>query len=250
MAKMHELLAVESDLAGNYKRVRDEGINTLSKKPDHFFGHHKSLLMFDESRKNEEASAAQHKEMTTTVSEKIEWVNDSAINYFDALLQKESTNQTAKADLVIDGRTMAKDVPATFLLGMETKLREVRQLYEAAPTLPPGVKWEHAEQDGRGVWRTANPEVTEKTEKTVEHKIIVPATDKHPAQVEKWTANKVIGQFTTTKVSGAWTVAQKADCLGRIDKLLRAVKKARQRANTVEVVERKIAKELFDYISG
>ena len=44
--------------------------------------------------------------------------------------------------------------------------------------------------------------------------------------------------------------AEKSAILGRLDKLTRAVKKARQKANTAEVTKVTIGEELFKYIHG
>ena len=44
--------------------------------------------------------------------------------------------------------------------------------------------------------------------------------------------------------------SEKSVLLSRIDKLIMAVKQARQRANTQEVVKTTIGKEIFNYIMG
>jgi hypothetical protein len=45
------------------------------------------------------------------------------------------------------------------------------------------------------------------------------------------------------------TPARKSELLDRIDKLLRAVKKARQRANGTEVVKVNVGKSIMDFIN-
>ena len=139
MPKLHELLAVEGDLEGTYKKIVDEAKVTFDKKGAHFFGVHRRLEMFDEDLPK---APDEHQEMVTTVHDKLEYVNEHVVRYFDAVLQKERTNQDAKADIVVDGVSLAKDLPATFLLGLENKLKNVRSLFQAIPTLPPGRKWE------------------------------------------------------------------------------------------------------------
>jgi hypothetical protein len=47
-----------------------------------------------------------------------------------------------------------------------------------------------------------------------------------------------------------WTPARKSEVLARIDKLLNAVKKARQMANTVETQNLQVGKQIMDYILG
>ena len=54
--------------------------------------------------------------------------------------------------------------------------------------------------------------------------------------------------YTEVMRSGMLPQAEKTAILNRIDKLIKAIKKARQKANSTEIVEKTVAKELFDYI--
>ena len=123
MAKLHELLAVESDLENVSKNTVAEALNTFTKKPHMFFGYEKRLENFNE---NLPEAPRERQELTTTVKDKIDYVNQHIARYFDAVLQKECTNQIAKADIIINGNIIAKDIPATFLLGLETKFKSIR----------------------------------------------------------------------------------------------------------------------------
>lgn len=253
MPKLHELLAVEGDLDGTYKKVLEEAKNTFAKKPAHFFGRHKKLEMFDE---NAPKAPDEFQEMVTTVHDKLEYVGGHVVRYLDAVLQKEKTNQAAKGDIMVDGAVIAKGLPATFLLGLETRLKTIRAMYEAAPTLPPGIKWEEDPNRGSHVFVMTNPEEKFKTAKTFQHKILVPAQfpkegeggTSLPAQIEKWEEVENVGKYSTETWSGMISTAEKSVLLGRIDKLIRAVKKGRQRANTEEVVKASIGDVLLGFI--
>lgn len=246
--QLHQLLAVQGDLEGKWKRVKDEAIITFTKRADHFTGFDKRLQMFDAKDERLEESGASHKELTTTVDKKLEYIRPDGTRFFDALLQKEATNQDARADLAVDGVTLGTDLPATWLLGMEQKLKELRAVYETIPTLAPGIKWEADETLGKGVYRNEHNEVKLKTEQDIAYKIIQPQDANHPAQVETWKENKPVGQYTTQHVSGCLSPAQKSALLERIDKLARATKKARTRANNTEAKKLKIGKEIFNFI--
>jgi len=246
--KLHELLAVEGDLEGTFKRIVEEAIHTLSGKPDHFRAIQKKLEMFDAAKSQE--NLEERKEMVTTVLDKLDYVAEHSIRYFDAVLQKELTNQNAEADLIVDGVTIATSVPATFLLGMETKLKRVREIYEAAPTLDPGIKWDETPTLGNGVYSASYPDIKLKTAKTFQHKILVAPTDKHPAQIEKWEEQIPVGKYTTTTQSSMLSPAKKSEFIGRVDKLIQACKQARQRANCQTVVGGDIGKKLFDFINS
>ncbi|KKL18768.1 hypothetical protein LCGC14_2472220 [marine sediment metagenome] len=247
MAKLHELLAVEPDLEGNYKKILEETKNTFTKKSDHFFGFHRRLELFGDDKHD---TPEEYKEMATTVHAKLDYQKKSIVRYLDAVLQKEATNQQAIADLTIDGIEIAKGVPATFLLGLENKLKQVRAVYEVSPTLPPGHKWVPDETKGDHVYSMDHPEEQFKSEKIFKVQVLYDATKEHPAQVEKIPETKDVGKYVKHIWSGMISPAEKSVILGRIDKVIRGVKKARQRANATEVVKRTIGKEIFKYIDG
>jgi len=249
-AKLHELLAVESDLEATAQKIISEAAVTFVKKQEHFLGYRKSLRMFEEHRKQEEEAATESKALVTTVDEKLDYVLKNAIKYYDAILQKESTNQSAVADLVVDGHVLVENAPATWLLGMESRLKLLRTVYEVIPTWTPGVDWVPAPEQGKGIYKAAEPSKADKTEKTPAHKVIVPATEHHPAQVEKWVENIRVGVFTTQKWISSWSPSQKSEAMGRLDKLIRAVKQARQRANSTPVSKVHAGNKIKDYLQG
>lgn len=249
-AKLHELLAVEVDLDTTVKKVMTEAVATFTKKQEHFLGYRKSLRMFDEHRKQEEEAATESKALVTTVDDKLDYVYKSVSKYWDAILQKEATNQTAVADLVVDGHVLVENAPATWLLGMESRLKVLRSVYEAIPTWSPGTDWIPAADQGKGIYKAAEPVKADKTEKTIAYKVLVPATEHHPAQIEKWVDNPKVGIFTTHKWISSWSPAQKSEAMDRVDTLIRAVKRARQRANGTPVVKVHAAKKIVDYLQG
>lgn len=245
MAKLHELLAVEADLDGEKTRVMQEALVTFTKKPELFTGHDKQLRMFDDSRSNENAVEA--RKVDTTVQDKLDYVATSIKRYWDACLQKEATNQLAKADLVVDGNTVAKDVPATFLLKLESELKKFRELVEQIPTHASGYEWKEAMELGAGIFK-AMKDASFKTEKIPQHKVLYEATDKHPAQIEKWTEDVKVGKYTHQMFSGMISPSEKSLMIGRVDKLLRSVKQARQRANVQEVEKKEIGESVFNFL--
>jgi len=244
---LHELLEVEGDLDGAHKKILEETRVTFTKKADHFMGHHRKFEMFVEDGIDypEEGKA-----LDTTVQDKLDHMKKTETRYFDAILQKEATNQLATADLVVDGVTIATGLPATFLLGMETRLKHLRTAYESVPTLQPGIEWVLDSAVGPNVYKTAKPVEKIKTETVIEPVVLYEATKEHPAQVKESSKVKNVGKYSTTAWSGMITPAEKSVLLGKIDKLIRSFKKARQRANTTEVVKRTIGKELFNFINS
>lgn len=251
--RLHELLASLGDAEARSSRAQQEAIETFSKRNNHFMGGHKTLKMFDEKDAHLEAANAQHQELTTTVGAKLNYIQKDIARWWDAFLQKEATNQEARADLVVGSEVLAEDMPAAFYIGMEKELKALRKVYEAIPTLQPGVRWEKdptlsAQDNSKGVYRNANPAKKLKTKQSIEHKVLVPATDKHPAQIEKWSEQVPVGEFTEDVFSGMITPAEKSVMLQRISTLIEAAKRARMRANNAEIVKKAIGKTLFKYI--
>lgn len=246
-SKLHELLAVEGDVAGANKSILTETFKVFTKKLELFEGFTRKLAMFEEGLPE---PPIEIKEIDTTVNKRLDYQKAFVIRYLDLVLQKEATNQNAKADIEVDGVIIAKDIPATFLLGLETKLKQLRDVYSVIPTLPPGIKWIKDKTKGDDVYVTEIPEEQFKTENEIVPQILYEATEHHPAQVDKIKQVKNVGKYSKTKWTGTISAAEKSAKIGRIDKLLRGVKKARQRANTETVVKRTIGKELFDYINA
>jgi hypothetical protein len=256
--KLHEILAVESDVQAVAQKVMTETLETFTKKPDRFTGHLKVYRPFvqEEGKELETEAAGAKKIVTETVPGKLEYTNSNLARWFDVVLEKEGTNQLAKSDVIIEGTALCSDVPATMLLGLETKLKKVRDYYDAIPTLQPGKEWELDEQQGDYIYRDKNVERKYRTEKVLKHRVLVEAQfpkegeggTSLPAQVERWQENENVGIFETINWSGMISPAKKSELLGRIDVLIQAVKRARQRANTQEVVKANIGKKLFDFI--
>jgi hypothetical protein len=245
---LHELLAVEADLRNTKDKAKDTAVRDFTVNPGRFLGAVKTLKLFDESRGNEEGEA--RAEVEDTVIERLQVVAKHFAKYWDLRLQKESANQMAVADVEVDGKYLFTDVPVTFLLNMEEELRQVRKVYENTPTLKPGVSWVPDEIKGRGIYKSEFSEEKSKTEKSIQHKVLTKPTEFHPAQIEKWSEDKVIGKYITENWSGMITPADKAIYLSNIDKLLRAFKKARQRANCRNTDPMEIGKKIFDYIGA
>lgn len=244
---LHELLAVEGDLEGAHKKILEETKTTFTKKADHFMGQHRKLEMFVEDGIT---YPEEHKKLDTTVQAKLDHLTKTERRYFDALLEKEATNQVATADLVVDGVIISHNLPATFLLGMENRLKHMRTAYEVIPTLQPGVSWVKDESAGPHIYKTERPAEKLKTETVIEPVVLYEATKEHPAQIKESSKVNTVGKYVKNTWSGMMTPAEKSAVLGRLDKLIRAFKKARQRANMTEVVKKSVGKELFAYING
>lgn len=250
MGKLYEVLAVEQALEGTFKTRAARVEQAFTKRPDMFLGFMRRLEMINDDRAAEEELHREDKELEATVDARLDDVVPSAIRYFDAAYQKEAMNQKARANIVINEKIVAADVPVTFLLFLERRLEIIRKIFATIPCLDPSTKWVADDDRGEGIFRTSAEEITEKTEKAIVSKVLFDGNEHHAPQIEKWHEDRVVGKFRRVVWSGMYTEAMKALALERIDTLSSAVKKARSRANDIEVEAGAIGAKIMTFIRG
>jgi len=172
---------------------------------------------------------------------------DVLVKLFDVTATRDWGNCVAKADVTVDGKTIVKEVPTTYLLFLEKQLTEIHTLVSKLPTLDPSEVWRFDENLGVYVAEAAD---TFKTKKVLRNHVKAEATEKHPAQVETYTEDVVIGTWRTIKFSGAIPETQKRKLLERVEKLQKAVKFAREEANALHVDEVEVGRAVADYLLG
>jgi hypothetical protein len=246
MGKLHEVLAVEPDLRENANRVRGEVIQLFKEAPDRIAGFKRAYSPLNEDGEELEP---EEKQVATTVQAEIEKAAEAIGKYIDATISKEMANTEAAANVILklDGEeyTFLADMPATALLNLESRLNEIRAIYTSIPTLDPTIGFEFDEGSGYFV----NKRVKYRTQKEPFTHIEYEATEEHPAQVQTFQRDVRIGNWEETFFSGAITLVDKHAKLQRIDQLIQAVKKARQRANEVEASSIDIAGKIFNFIN-
>lgn len=246
--KLHELLAVESNLETQAAKVRSDLANTFEKKR-HLFEEKRSL--FTPHAEGGQQVVENQSDLQSTVAKELAWVRPHIARSWDASYRVAEANMSARADIVLeDGTVIAKDVPATSLLELQKRMAEMLSLAQAIPTLDPAKGFRPDEQRGQHIYKARE---VRKNRTTKQPRVIVKyeATKEHPAQTELFNVDVAIGVIEEQEWSGMMTPAEKADVLDRIEKLARAVRSARSRANEAPVDrEKKIADSLLTYIFG
>ncbi|MHC4397911.1 MAG: DUF7873 family protein [Planctomycetota bacterium] len=167
-------------------------------------------------------------------------------DFLNIVATQEYANTSAKADIVIDDETILSDVPVSALLFLEKQLIGLRTLASNLPTLPTDRVWK--EDEAKNCWVT-EPEETVKTQKKAEVIVKYDATPEHPAQTDLIHVDRTIGHWKTVHLSGALPEAERDAMVERIEKLQDAVKVAREKANSQEVVmQYSFGKSVLDYI--
>lgn len=249
--KLHQVLAVDGELKGTYDKILGECLKTFKERSAHYQGHAKTYTSTLEG--DLDIPANDIKEPTDTVPSKLKYIQGATIKHLDAIYQKELANTEAKANLVVeheDGtvETIAEDVPATVLLNLETKLKEIRTVYDAAPTYDPERRWEKLSGE-EGIYVT-KPVETVRSRKVEDVLVLIQPTQYHPGQAKTTFVDKNVGKWQTVHKSGALSPLEKSQYLSRLDILIQAIKKARQRANDQDVKTVKIGQKLFNFIDG
>ena len=227
MKKLHEAIALrKGEIGRNQARLTE--ICHAFKKPLVFAGMAKSYEPIEESG---EKLPAENKRVQRTVEADLGSIQVSLLSLWDTVGSVEWGNCEAKGDLVVDGTTVMPNVPVTALLFLETQLTNLRTTVEAIPTLSPDFTWMKDENDG--LFKTE----LVKTHRNIKHQraiVLYDATDKHPAQTQLIEEPKLAGYWNSVQHSGAMPATRKEVLVGRVEKMLDAVKAARARANSCE----------------
>ncbi|MEZ0373217.1 MAG: hypothetical protein ACAI44_29260 [Candidatus Sericytochromatia bacterium] len=249
--QLHEILAVEQEIKANAERVRGQTVDIFRTRQSHFVGMRRTFRPFAVDEDYGETGAERleaETRLVTTVPEEIAQMLKTVGQALDIGFQIDEANTAARADLVIDGEVLAKDVPATFLLQLEKRLKEIRTVLKEIPTFDPVRIWSvDPGADKKHVLR-AEPVTTIRKQRQRKYNVMVEASKEHPAQVDIVEVEVPIGEIRAYDWTGMISPGRKAALLEQIDKLSAAVKSARSRANTTPVADKKVAERLFHYL--
>lgn len=241
MTKLNQILAIEKGIKTRVYAEFTE-LHQATQKPGLMNGFHKSYRPRDEDGETYPAEAQKVQHNTGDVMARVAVI---LTELFNITAVKDWTNCTAKADVVIDGVTIAKDAPATYLLFLEKQLSDLTTFVAKMAELDPGSDW--SVDPTSGLFRT-EPISTQRTKKVQRAIVLYDATEHHPAQTQLITEDVIAGTWVTIKHSGAIAAPRKKQLLGRIERLSNAVKQAREQANAVTTTDQTPGKEVFDYL--
>ena len=247
MSKLHELLAVETNLRNQAEVTRKDLMNTFEKKRHHFS---EAIITFKSNKEGEPDKVESQLGLQSTIYKEIDWIGDKIAAALDIGHQVDVANTIARADVILDnGTVILSQIPATSLLQLEKRIKDVQELVMSIPTLDPAKGFKADAERGEGIYRARDVEKP-RTEKQFEFIVMVQPTEKHPAQVKELMVDRPIGTILQQEWSSLITVAEKGDMIDRVEELLRAIKKARSRANEqeVDVYSNKIGTPLLQYV--
>lgn len=199
------------------------------------------------SPKDEEGDKLPSEEtrVQVTVEEMLDKTTEILSKKFDVTATKDWGNTKAVGDVVVDGVTLLAQVPVTYLLFLEKELVDIHTFVKKLPVLDPSEHWEFSNATNNFVTPASE---TVKTKKVMRNHVKAPATDKHPAQVDVFSEDVLVGTWSTVKASGALPQARATELLRRVEKLQNAVKFAREAANNTDVSQQHVGNKVFGFL--
>lgn len=243
MTKLNQILAVEKDAKG-------QGQGALTKFYQRIqVGSLLSGVARKYEPKDEEGDRLppENQKVQMRVGDELKDLAQRLTRMYDVVATKEVGNMVAKADIALPGmdRPLIADVPIQTMIFLEKQLVDLITLIKKLPVLDPSETWHY---DGTADTYASEPVQTTKTKKIPRNHVLSPATDKHPAQVQMYHEDVMVGTWTTTKYSGALPRAEVVAMLERAEALSAAVKQAREKANTLDIEQIHIGKSVLGYL--
>jgi hypothetical protein len=244
MAKLNQIIAIEKGIKSHAFSELSQ-LNKAVQKEDLFNGFERKYApLADDGEKLPPES----KRVQYTVEDVLRNLDRELSTLFEVTARKDYTNCIARSDVVVDGKTILDNVPVTYLLFLEKQLTDVRTFFNNLPVLDRSEDWK--KDDASGLFKSGLVQ-THRTKKTQKPIVLFPATDKHPAQTQLVTEDVISGFWESVKTSGAITKPDKDTLLKNVEKLLLAVKEAREAANNVDEAEAPdVGKAVFDFLLG
>lgn len=235
-------------LATGLKSRKEKSVTKLYhlvQKPQLFLGRTRRYEAFEDGRENElpaEDQAIQFKTRKVLEEAREPW--EKLINVVAA---QDLANCQARAEVVVGETTVLEGVPVTTLIFLEKQLNDLATFVDNLPVLDPAENWTW---DDQAACYVSEVKETQRTQKVLQTKIVSEATEHHPAQYEKWSADVPVGVWKTRLLSGAIEETDRQAMLERIRRLRDAIVFAREEANGIEAPDTKTGSRLMDFVLG
>lgn len=244
MAKLNQVIAIEKGVKSRaYADI--SALDKAAQKEELFNGFTKT---YEKKADDGEDFPQERKRVQYVVPDVLKNTERLMTEMFTVEARKDWSNMVAKGNVVVDGVTLLPDAPVSFLLFLEKQLTDLRTLVGRLPVLDAAEDW--TKDANSGLFKS-NEIRTHRTKKVQKPIVLYDATNEHPAQTQLITEDDVVGYWVQVKQSGAMPKPDKDVVLQNIEKVLVAVKTAREEANnTEEVAPPEFAGKLFGLLLG
>lgn len=243
VTKLNQILAVEKGVKSDTQRKITDAYHTIQKVAL-LSGISRTYQPVDDEG---EKLPPESTRVQVKADDLLREVGKTLTRLFDVTATKDWTNTVARADVVVDGTALLKGAPVTYLLFLEKQLTDIHTMISKLPVLDPSETW--TLDPSADVWRT-EPVKTTRTKKVLRNHVKAEATEKHPAQVDVYTEDIVVGYWTKVAFSGALPAAQVRELVERVTRLQDAVKFSREAANITDVTDQHVGDAIFGYLFG
>ena len=243
MAQLNQIIAVEKGIKSRTFQELTEAHHQLQ-KPGLLSGIARTYRPIDEEG---EQFPPESTRVQLKAEEVIRATAEILTRLFDNVATKDWANCIARADVVVDDVVLLEQVPVTYLLFLEKQLVDILTFVRKLPSLDPAELWTF--DTSADAWAT-EPIQTVKTKKIPRNHVKAEATEHHPAQVEVYYEDVIVGYWRTIKYSGALPASWINETVERVEKLQKAVKFAREEANSIEAEEKRVGERVFNYLFG
>lgn len=244
MAKLNQIIAIEKGIKSRVCSEVSELYKTIQKN-ELFVGFNRT---YEPLNDGEETLPEEKVKVKYNVKDVVDRITEVQTELFDITYRKDATNCLAKANVVIDDKVILEGIPATNLLFMEKQLVDLRTFISNLPVLDEADDWK---EDANSNLYKSEATKTHRNKKISKPIVLYPATPEHPAQTQMVTEDVLAGYWKSQKISGAIPKPKKLELLSRVETLLKAVKIAREEANSIEEVSKyDVGDRLLTYIFG
>lgn len=246
---LHQIIAVQRGIEADAKTRLDETQRVLA-----VGGDQNPLTGLDRTHSpktdQDQQQPPQRRAVQLTTAGLVTRYADAATRLLDVQYTRETGNTEAACRVEIGGQEILPAAPAGYLLFLETQITAlINGLIARLQALDPAEEWHQDPADPPGVYRSAARK-TLSTTKRLTATVGYDATPDHPAQIQWRDTDEVTGEWTWVKYSGQLPTSEIYAIRDRANRLLAAVRTAREEANRIEVRDMHAGREILGYIFG
>ncbi len=246
--KLNQIIPVQPKLEEKLSALITENIHTFN-RTDIFLG---TIFTYDPLSENEDSKGEEKellplnetKMVTANVPEQLNFLKPHIVAAIDVVGTKEASNSKTKTTLNFDDKEI--EITAPELLALDKRLKSLKQLLSVMPTIDASKQWEISQNPDYRFVSTPPKQYTTRSIRVVK---TYPSPDnKHAPYVDISTEQVKIGYKNTKILSSELSSKEKSNILQNLDILIIAVADALQRANDIEIIERKYGEEIINFL--
>lgn len=241
MTQLNQVIAVEKGIKARVTSTVTD-IHKTCQKPALFSGFDKK---YHPNVEDGDIFPAEGALVQVDAEDLINRAMESWVELFDVTATKDTGNTQARADVVVGDKVLVENAPVTYLLFLEKQLNDVRTFIAKLPTLDPSLDWKKGEGDAR--FKT-DVRQTIKTKKVARSLVLHEGNEHHAPQVQMVPEDVIIGLWDQVNFSGAIPETKQRALLAKVEKLQKAVKEAREEANSIEVEKVKVGSQVMTWL--